>query len=68
VGSRLWRYRASIRISNSLRDCRKGIRNFRKHAGCGPEGPRAIELRMVRANVAKLGDGIADGAQEVIER
>lgn len=67
MGAGFGRHRKSIGCPDRLRDCRQGVRAFCEDAGCGTDGPRSIELRMAGTDVEKLDDGIADGAQEVIE-
>jgi hypothetical protein len=67
MGARFGRRRQSTGGSDRLRDRRQGVRDFCEDAGCGTDGLRSIELRMAGTDIAKLDDGIADGAQEVIE-
>jgi hypothetical protein len=50
-----------------LRDCGEGIRALCEDAGPGTYSLGSMELRMARLDIAERGDGIADGAQELIE-
>jgi hypothetical protein len=63
----LWRNPESIGRFKRPRDCRQGIRALGEDAGPGTYCQGWMELRMARTNIAERGDGIADGAQELIE-
>ena len=67
MGDRLPRYRESVDWSNRLPDRRKSVRALRQHTDRGANGLRALEFWMTGTDVAKVGDGIADRAKEVIE-
>jgi hypothetical protein len=67
VGGGIGWQRKSVGGLDGPRDRRQGVRALRQGADGGANGLRPMEFRMNSADIAQVCDGIADGAQEVIE-
>jgi hypothetical protein len=61
------RQRQSADRPDGVRDSGERVRTFREHANAGANGLRQIKLRMSRSDMRKVRDGIAGGAEQMIE-
>ena len=63
----LRRQRSVVRDGQRLCDRRKSIGHFGQHTGAGADDLSALEFRIARMDATKVGERIADRAEQMIE-